>query len=253
MNVRRGQAHVGCSGWNYPHWRGAVYPEDLAAKRWFGWYADHLDSVELNTTFYRLPAIATARGWGEQAPPGFVYAVKLGQYASHRKKLADPERWLANHLSRLEALGRSAGPTLAQLPPHWRRNVARLDEFLAAWPRGHRLAVELRDPSWRHDETYRVLADHHAALCVHDLHDAHAFREPVLTTDWAYLRFHGPDATHHPYRGRYTGRRLRPVADRLTDLLAQGCDVYAYFNNDQAGHAYTDARWLAARLDGSRR
>ena len=96
-----------------------------------------------------------------------------------------------------------------------------------------------------------MLADHGAALCIHDLFDARAFHDPFpLTTDWTYLRFHGPDAAAHPYEGRYTGRRLRLVADRLVALLASGVDVYAYFNNDDSGHAFRDASWLRDRLDG---
>ncbi len=243
-----GRARVGCSGWNYPHWRRAVYPADLVTRRWFEWYAALLDTVELNTTFYRLPTVATAESWAEQAPGGFVYAVKLGQYGSHRKKLSDAKQWLGNHLSRLDALGQSAGPTLVQLPPHWHRNTGRLDQFLTAWPDHRRIAVELRHPSWLHPDTYAVLADHGAALCVHDLFDPHAFQNLRLTTDWTYLRFHGPDAANHPYQSRYTGRRLHPVAERLRELLDDGLDVHAYFNNDQAGFAFADATWLAHRL-----
>ena len=235
----RGRAYVGCSGWNYPHWRGAVYPADLVARHWFGWYADHLDTVSSNTTFYRLPTIETARGWARQAPPGFVYAVKLGQYASHRKKLSDPQQWLANHLDRLDALGHSGGPTLVQLPPHWRRNLARLRRVPGRLPAGPADCLMVRDPSWMHDDTLSVLAAHGAALCIHDLLDAQSFHHPfTLTTGSTYLRFHGPDAPRRPYQGRYTGRRLRPLADRLSDLLGDGVDVYAYFNNDDSGYAF---------------
>jgi uncharacterized protein YecE (DUF72 family) len=242
---RDGRARVGCSGWNYPDWRGAVYPADLPRTQWFGWYSARFDTVELNTTFYRLPSLETVRRWAAGAPDGFCFAVKLGQFGSHRKKLADADRWLPNHLVRLDAFGASSGPTLVQLPPHWRKNVARLDEFLAAAPQHRRFAVELRDRSWIDDDVFSVLAEHGAALCIHDLLPNHPFE---LTTNWTYLRFHGPDATRHPYRGAYTGRRLWRIADRLTSLLEQGTDVYAYFNNDYEGHAVSDASWLRNRL-----
>ena len=183
--------------------------------------------------------------WAGLAPSGFVYAVKLGQYGSHRRKLRDARRWLPNHVERVGRLGRALGPTLVQLPPRWRRDAARLDEFLSVAPRSHRWAVELRDPSWFHDEVFEVLRRHGAALCIHDLLADHPWE---MTADWTYLRFHGPQAETAPYRSRYTGRRLGSVARRLTEQLDAGHDVYAYFNNDIGGAAFHDARWLQARL-----
>src|SRR5947199_7461743 len=158
--VSVGKARVGCSGWVYRHWRGPVYPTDLPQKRWFEHYATMLDTVEINNSFYRLPTEAAAEGWAAQAPPGFVYALKLGAFGSHRMKLRDAGSWLGNHLDRVERLGDHAGPTLVQLPPRWKRNAERLDEFLAVAPRTVRWAVELREPSWLHEEGYAVLRRH---------------------------------------------------------------------------------------------
>jgi uncharacterized protein YecE (DUF72 family) len=218
-----------------------VYPVELPARRWFGFYAQTFRTVELNTTFYRLPAETTVRQWEQQAPPGFRYAVKVGRFGSHQKKLMDPAPWLARHLERIDLLGEHLGPNLLQLPPRWHRNIERLDDFLTEAPDHIRWAVELRDPTWLHDETYAVLRAHGAALCLHDLLPGLPW---ICTTDWTYVRFHGPDAVHRPYAGRYTGRRLRPIADRLGAWMADGTDVYAYFNNDQGAYAWLDARWL---------
>ena len=240
-----GVARVGCSGWMYKHWRGVVYPESLPQRRWFEHYATVLDTVEINNSFYRLPTEAAAEAWAAQAPPGFTYALKLGAFGSHRMKLRDAASWLPNHLDRLDRLGDSAGPTLVQLPPRWRRNTERLDEFLSVAPRERRWAVELRERSWLHDDVYQVLARHGAALCVHDLLADHPWE---LTTGWTYVRFHGPRATEHAYQGRYGPDGLFWMAQRLSGWLDEGHDVYAYFNNDDAGHAVADARWLSARL-----
>jgi uncharacterized protein YecE (DUF72 family) len=241
----RGRARVGCSGWNYRDWRGRVYPPRLPQRRWFAHYATLFDTVEINNTFYRLPPASTVEAWAAQAPPGFVYALKLGQYGSHRKKLRDVAQWLPNHLDRALRLGGHLGPTLVQLPPRWRRDAARLDAFLAAAPAHLRWAVELRDPSWLHDEVFDVLRRHGAALCIHDLLPDHPW---TATTDWLYVRFHGPQALVHPYRGRYGAARLRPLAERLQGWLDAGRDVYAYFNNDYDANAVADGRWLARRL-----
>ena len=229
----------------YKDWRGLVYPERLPVRRWFEHYATRFDTVEINSTFYRLPSASTVESWAAQAPAGFVYAIKLGQFGSHRMKLRDAASWLPNHLDRAERLGASLGPTLVQLPPRWRRNVERLDEFLCVAPKTMRWAVELREVSWIHDDVFALLERHGAALCIHDLLPDHPWE---LTTNWTYVRFHGPNALEQKYQGLYGGRRLRPVADRLRGFLDRDCDVYAYFNNDYQGHAVKDATWLARRL-----
>ena len=132
-----------------------------------------------------------------------------------------------------------------QLPPRWKRNVERLDEFLALMPTTMRCAVELRDPSWVHDDVFDVLRRHSAALCIHDLLPSHPFE---LTTDWTYVRFHGPDAVNN--------RTTVPTAPFASARGPNACsrwstparDVYAYFNNDWYGHAVNDARLLRAQL-----
>jgi uncharacterized protein YecE (DUF72 family) len=243
------RARIGCSGWQYGDWRGRVYPATAKPGEFFALYAELFDTVELNSTFYRLPSPAVFDQWAKAAPPGFVYALKLGAFGSHRMKLRDAVAWLPNHVERARRLGRALGPTLVQLPPKWKRNAERLDEFLAATPRDMRWAVELREPSWLHDDVFAVLEHHRAALCLHDLLESHPW---IRTTDWVYARFHGPRALSEPYHGRYGARRLAKYAQRFATFLQDGCDVYAYFNNDVEANAVTDARTLQTRLTALR-
>ena len=245
MSQRRGAARVGCSGWVYKDWRGLFYPEKLPQRRWFEHYSAEFDTVEINNTFYRLPPPTTTEAWAEQAPAGFTYALKLGQFGSHRMKLRDAASWLPNHLDRVCRLGKSLGPNLVQLPPRWKANAERLDEFLTVAPRTIRWAVEMREPSWLEDSILEVLRRHGAALCIHDLLADHPWER---TTNWTYVRFHGPDALNKKYWGLYGPNRLAPIAERLADWLQEGTDVYAYFNNDWEGHAITDAKWLRDRI-----
>jgi uncharacterized protein YecE (DUF72 family) len=245
MTPPTGTARVGCSGWSYKDWRGVVYPADLPASRWFAYYAEHFDTVELNTTFYRLPDASTVEGWCAAAPDDFCFALKVGQYATHRKKLIDPVPWMEKHLDRARRLDGHLGPNLFQLPPRWKRNAARLDEALAAAPSDIKWAVELRDPSWLHDDVFDVLAARGAALCIHDLLADHPW---IRTTDWTYVRFHGPRALEEPYHGRYGAELLDPIADRLTAWMDEGADVFAYFNNDWHGNAWVDATHLRGTL-----
>jgi uncharacterized protein YecE (DUF72 family) len=161
-------------------------------------------------------------------------------------KLRDATSWLPNHVERVRRLGPAAGPTLVQLPPRWRRNAERLDEFLTVAGTELLWAVEVRDPDWLHDDVFDVLRAHGAALCIHDLLPDHPW---VLTTSWTYVRFHGPNAREQKYVGRYGGQRLWRVADRLRAWIDDGHDVHAYFNNDWHGAAVLDAQWMRNKLD----
>jgi uncharacterized protein YecE (DUF72 family) len=245
-----GTVHIGCSGWSYPHWRGTVYPQGLPAGQWFSHYSKLFSTVEINNTFYRLPPPATFAGWRAQAPQGFVYSVKLSRYGTHRRKLREPESWLPNYVQRVRELGPCLGPNLVQLPPHWKRDVGRLEGFLdaAATAAGDggdlRWAVEFRDPSWLDESTYEVLRVHKAALCCHDLVPDHPW---LLTSDWAYVRFHGPSAGSK-YTGDYGPTRLAAAATWLRRWQAEACDLYVYFNNDIGGAAVRDASWLVEHL-----
>ena len=130
---------------------------------------------------------------------------------------------------------------LVQLPPNWRANRDRLAEFLHAAPRRIRWAVEFRDPSWLCEEIFDVLRAHNAALCIHDMIDDHP-RE--ITADWVYFRYHGPG----PW-GKYSPQALSGQARRIEELLRQGLDVYAYFNNDAHGYAVENAEALRRYVD----
>ncbi|MGQ4878549.1 DUF72 domain-containing protein [Billgrantia sp. LNSP4103-1] len=233
QNKRQGRLRIGTSGYQYRHWKDRFYPGVLAQKEWFGYYAEQFDTVEINNTFYNLPQAATFDKWKEAAPSSFEYALKFSRYGSHMKRLKDPEQSLDAFLEVAQRLGEHLGPILVQLPPNWKSRPERLDAFLAEAPNSYRWAVELRDADWLNDEVYDVLRGHRAALCLHDMLERHP---RVFTTDWTYLRFHG-----HHYAGSYSRQYLVAEANRVAELLHEGCDVYAFFNNDQKAHAPRNA------------
>jgi uncharacterized protein YecE (DUF72 family) len=160
------QFHIGTSGWHYAHWRGPFYPDDIPSDKMLEFYCGQLATVEINNSFYHLPSEETFRLWRTTAPPGFRFSVKASRYITHMKKLKDPEQSLSLFLSRAVQLESKLGPVLFQLPPRWKRDAARLKDFLQALPKRLCYAFEFRDPSWFHTETYTLFEEYKAAFCV---------------------------------------------------------------------------------------
>lgn len=233
MSRRRAAFRVGTSGYQYDHWKGAFYPADLPRSEWFAYYARHFDTVEINNTFYRLPGPNVFDAWGTAAPPGFIYALKFSGYGTHRKRLKDPQQPIELFVGRARRLRHALGPILIQLPPRFKVNRERLEPFVRALPRPPRWAIEFRDPSWLCEPVFDLLAAHGVALCLHDMLPDHPRR---ITADFTYLRFHG-----RRYSGNYSPQVLVANARRIRAWLADGVDVYAYFNNDVGGHAVHNA------------
>jgi uncharacterized protein YecE (DUF72 family) len=240
------EVRIGCSGWNYAHWRERVYPKGLPPKRWLEYYATLFDTVEINSTFYRLPTVSAVQGWVEQTPPDFLLTVKASRYLTHIRRLADLDSGVRRFYERIEPLVRSPklGPVLWQLPPTFKRNDERLASALATLPTG-RHAFEFREPSWYVDEVYGLLRRHGVALVIPDSHK-YPFRALELTADWTFVRF------HHGSRGRrgnYSDRELEEWAERIAAWRDGGNDVYAYFNNDWEGFAVKNGLKLKELLD----
>jgi uncharacterized protein YecE (DUF72 family) len=234
---------IGCSGWNYRHWRERFYPVGLPQRRWFEFYADHFDTVEINNSFYRLPGADRFEAWRAQAPPGFCYAVKANRFLTQAKKLKDCAEPLARMMAPFRALGDRLGPILYQLPPRFRINLDRLTEFLELVPKDVTNVFEFRDPSWYSDETMALLDRYGASFCVHDMAGSATGRIAVGAA--AYVRFHGGVGK---YWGRYSDEALLSWTDWLVGQARSGRSVWAYFNNDIDAHAIADALTLKAMV-----
>lgn len=237
---------IGCSGWNYRDWRGDLYPDGVPARRWLEIYAEHFDTVEVNTTFYRLPARATVQRWVQQTPDGFAFTVKASRYLTHVKRLQTVPDGVARLYERIEPLldaGRLAC-VLWQLPANFHRDDARLAAALDALPDG-RHAFEFRHPSWFADDVLGLLAERDVALVRGD----DARRElPVRASpaSWAFVRLH---YGHRGRDGNYGPRELDAWASAIAARARRGDDVYVYANNDWNGFAPRNATGLLERLE----
>jgi uncharacterized protein YecE (DUF72 family) len=238
-----GDVWIGCSGWSYPHWRKRFYPEKLPAREHFAFYAQHFNTVELNNSFYRQPTRERFVAWGEQAPPGFLFAVKGSRYVTHIKRLAVEPKSIDLVVDAARGLGDKLGPILFQLQANFHLDLQRLEHFVGMLPADARFTLEFRHDSWLVPAVFDVLRAHRIALCIPDHPKMPKSFE--ITSDFTYIRM------HLPQQGLgYGERALQPWAERVREWRSRRLDVFVYFNNDMEGHAIKDAKTLISLVAG---
>ena len=237
------RVYIGTSGWSYKHWKEVFYPPGLPASKWLDFYAKHFDSVEVNSSFYRLPKRETFESWHKKTPQGFIFAPKASRYITHVKKLKGAEGAWERFFNNVLGLGEKLGPILFQFPANWQANLERLGSFLTILPSGYKYAFEFRHESWFTEETYKLLRDGGAALCIAD---SPLWPTSIVTTaSFTYIRFHGGKVL---YASEYSEPELKKWAGIIERFLSDNIEVYAYFNNDAFGYAVKNAVQLKELL-----
>jgi uncharacterized protein YecE (DUF72 family) len=238
---------VGCSGWQYDSWRGRLYPEGLGKGHWLERYAEVFDTVEVNSTFYRLASRDAVARWVEQTPPHFMFAAKASRYLTHIRRLQDIEQGIARYYERIEPLVESGklGPIVWQFPATFKRDDERLAGALPLLPPG-RHCFEFRHESWFAEPVYELLRAHDAALVIGD-HPQRRFQPWVFTVDWTLVRFH---YGRRGRRGNYSRTEIDEWARRIAGWRRRA-EVFVYFNNDWEGFAVDNGVSLMRRLQPS--
>lgn len=234
---------IGISGWSYADWAGQFYPVEIPKTRWLEYYCHRFATVEINSSFYRLPKEMTFAKWRERVPEDFVFAVKASRYITHIKKLNDPVESARLFLTRTRFLGGKLGPVLFQLPPGLKARLDKLEQLLLSRPRDLRYCFEFRHTSWFCREVYDLLRRHNCALCIADSPEF-----PLViqrTADFSYFRLHGSPVL---YRSRYSHEELKAWAERIERFLDENADVYVYFDNTDDGYATINAQELMSLL-----
>jgi uncharacterized protein YecE (DUF72 family) len=228
---------IGTSGYNYPEWKGSFYPADLSAAKMLPYYAARFSTVEINYTFYRMPTEKILAGWTAQVPPEFRFTLKAPRRITHDAKLVGCED-LTDAFCRIAGtLGRQLGALLFQLPPTLKKDVARLDAFLATLPPKAPAAFEFRHPSWFDEEIYARLRHYGKALCVAD---SEKLETPLeVTAEFAYFRL------------RDEGYQPKDIADwglKIADLKSRCKEIFVYFKHEEQGLGPAFAKELMGRL-----
>ena len=246
---------LGAQGWNYDAWLGPFYPAGTRPADFLRTYGRAFDTVEVDATFYAIPPVSTVRGWISKVPPHFCFALKLPQEITHERRLRKATDVLAAFADRARELGARLGPVLVQLGADFTPSeLPALAAFLPTLPADIRFAVEFRHREWIHDGLLALLAEHRVALALTDARWIP--RRTMLslaerpTTDFAYVRWMGPDRDIVDY-SRIQVDRTREIeawAVALKALAARLTVVYGYVNNHFAGHSPATLRALQQRL-----
>jgi uncharacterized protein YecE (DUF72 family) len=222
--------YVGTSGYSYKEWKGSFYPEDLPDKKMLHFYGERFRTVEINNTFYRMPKASVLEAWATEVAADFKFVLKASQRITHFQRLKDAGDSVSYLLKVAAALKEKLGPLLFQLPPHLKKDAARLREFLALLPEQPRAAFEFRHQSWFDDEILEVLRHHNAALCIAEAENDLDIPF-VSTADWGYLRLRRPE---------YGDSELKDWVKRLRDQNWQ--NVFIFFKHEEAGKGPAMAR-----------
>ena len=215
---------VGTSGYNFPEWKGTFYPAKFPESQMLEYYAQRLATVEINYTFYRMPNAKAVAGWDAATPPAFTFVLKAPQRITHFARLKDIDDPLRYFLETARKLGPKLGPVLFQLPPNFKKDVARLGDLLTQFPPDIRCAWEFRHESWFADEVYEALKTGNAALCVADTDAGHT--PLVATADFGYFRLRD--------EGYVTGD-LEKWAGKVKELGESWGDAYVFFKHEESG------------------
>ncbi len=238
-----GNVLIGTSGWSYDHWRSRFYPPELPREEWLTFYAQAFPTVEINSSFYRLPFEGMVNGWYRRTPDGFVFAAKFSRQATHVQRLRDCEALVQRWMERLSLLEAKLGVVLVQLPPSLDKDLSLLEGFVRLFPEQTRLAVEFRHPSWECEEVYVTLRRLGVAHCT--ISYPNYPMDWTVTAPFAYVRLHG---VTQAYDYCYSSHELRQLAEHIRSISAEVEQVYVYFNNDTNAYAPDNARHLQTLL-----
>ena len=230
---------IGCSGFHYKEWKGTFYPESIPQKRWFSFYAERFNTLELNVTFYRFPVLTSLENWYNISPANFSFAVKVPRLITHYKKFSDCTR-LIDDFYNLVTIGlkEKLGPVLFQLPPRFNYTKERLDKIVNGTHKEFKNVIEFRDASWWKPAVFNRLKKEGIIFCGIDYPGLP--NDPVITDKIAYYRFHGNPRL---YYSAYKRNDLK----RITDLISASkkvTETFIFFNNTATAAAIKNAGWI---------
>lgn len=246
-----GNLHLGTIGWSYSFWRGSFYPTKAASKDFLAYYATQFNTVEVDSTFYRVPMAQTVTNWKQQTPDGFVFSLKFPQVITHVKMLKDCQYETDVFLDRVHMLGEKLGCLLLQFPPNFGvDHLPDLTDFLSKLPKQNHYAVEVRNKTWLKQEFYSLLKANNIALAWAD--SPLMVEIDKVTADFLYVRWEGDRKKVNGSLGKKEvdqRENLNLWADKIKFFLDKGTVVFGYFGKYYSGYPPSDITYLQGLLN----
>jgi uncharacterized protein YecE (DUF72 family) len=232
--------HIGCSGFSYKEWRPEFYPAALPQSRWFDYYTQHFNTLELNVTFYRFPTLNSLRGWYDKAPEGFSFSAKLPRSITHYKRFVDTERMMCDFYGLLEeGLGNKLACVLIQLPPHFSYSEENLEKIIYQTNPDFNNVIEFRHQSWWRKDVQKKLAEQNISFSGVSFPKI-SFDEAIINTPLCYYRFHGvPKLFYSEYDTDFIEKIFNQI-----NKGRKAKKVFIYFNNTASMAALHNARYF---------
>jgi uncharacterized protein YecE (DUF72 family) len=238
---RKGLFRSGTSGLVIPVPNKQAFPPEYRDKSRLTYYASLFNSIEINSSFYKVPMGSTVRKWSESVPDDFRFTFKLWKEITHGKGFTPDLQSVDKFMTVIDQVGTKKGSLLIQLPPSVTIDKSgQLEKiFERVKDSGWQTAIEFRHPSWYIPEVFEIADEYHLSVVMHDMPKSYNM-EFNKKARFVYLRFHGKEGD---YKGGYTDEELMQHATRVKEWLSQGKDVYVYFNNT-IGDAITNVMTL---------
>lgn len=246
MNIKR-KIFIGSSGWMYKDWGKRFYPKDLKEDH-LTYLSKEFKTVEINSSFYRMPNEKTFEQWRKKSNQKFIFSVKLNRYITHRKRLImdeESKNYLQAFLKNTQKLEKKLEVILIQLPPSFKKNSERLNDFLIfyvglikALKYKSLSAIEFRHDSWFDNETYALLKKYKIGFVISSTPE---FRREIFTSSFCYIRMHGGEE----HKCNYLKKDLDKLKKEIDSFPSEIKKVFVYFNNDYSAFAIDNARYLA--------
>lgn len=240
-STERTNFFVGTSGWNYPHWRKIIYPDNLKTSEWLSFYSSYFQTTEVNVTFYRDVRKSTFERWFTQVGDNFLFSVKMPRIITHYKRLNSDKGTITKFLHSISPLKEKLGAILIQLPPSLKFDRELFKRFFELLDFRYRYAIEVRNKTFFDESFLNILKTYNIALCIADSAKRYPYFEDI-TADFIYVRLHGSERL---YASEYSEEELNTWAQKIQKWNRPS---FIYFNNDLSGYAFKNALRLKELL-----
>jgi uncharacterized protein YecE (DUF72 family) len=241
-SAKESKIYIGCSGFHYKEWKEVFYPVGIPQSKWFQYYCEHFNTLELNVSFYKFPTERSLEKWFYNSPENFKFSVKVPRAITHFKKFTECERMLDDfYTSVRKGLQHKLGCVLFQLPPQLIYSEELLEKIITNLNPSFKNVIEFRHESWWNKNVFQKLKKQNIIFC--GISYPKLSDDVVKTNANLYYRLHGVPVL---YKSAYSQEFLEDLARDVEKLKAK--EAWIYFNNTWGTAAIENGKFLQALM-----